>query len=189
MALQQTLILIKHDGILRGLIGKIIQRFENLGLKMVGLKMVQADNLLAEKHYKLTDEWAKSLFERTTNSYQEQGKDFRFKDAMTYATHVQNMLKVYLKEGPIVAIVFEGHHSIEIGRKIVGHTEPRQASPGTIRGDFMHDSYAIADGKNRPIRNLIHASGTPKEAEREIPLWFTLEELHSYSKELDKHHN
>ena len=89
------------------------------------------------------------------------------------------MNRNFLKEGPVVAIVFEGHHSVELGRKLVGATEPRQSPPGTIRGDFMLDSYKTADRKSRSLRNLIHASGTSKEAEREIDLWFKENELYS----------
>jgi nucleoside-diphosphate kinase len=186
--IERTLILVKHDGVLRGLVGEIIRRFENIGLKIVGLKMVWADQKMAQNHYVVTDEWANDVFNKAKSAAEKSNRDFPYNDAKVYASNIQKKNTDFLTEGPVVAIVFEGHHSVELGRKIVGSTEPRQALPGTIRGDFMHDSYKVADGKERSVRNLVHASGTLEEAFREIPLWFSDKELHSYKKELDKHH-
>ena len=107
---------------------------------------------------------------------------------MTFGALIQQWNVNFLREGPVVALVTEGPHAIEIIRKLVGTTEPRQASPGTIRGDFaMIESYAVANTKQRVLRNLVHASDSAETAAREIALWFTKEELYSYSKELDKH--
>ena len=189
MSIEQTLIVVKHDGVLRGLVGEIIKRFENIGLKIVGMKMVLASDKVANEHYIATDEWANAVFTKTKASFDSQGKVLPFKSAKQYGDYIQGMNKDFLKEGPVVAIVFEGAHAVELGRKLVGNTEPRQALPGTIRGDFMHDSYSLANAKERSVRNLIHSSGTIDEAKREIALWFDKKEISSYTKELDKHHS
>lgn len=188
MTIERSLVLIKHDGVSRSLIGKIISRLEDLGLKITAMKMVWADESLAEKHYKLDEEWANKMFERTKKTKESLGQDFPFKDAMTYGKRIQSQNINFLREGPVVAIVLEGPHAIELIRKTVGATEPRQATPGTIRADFAGiESYQLADAKGRVLRNLIHASDSPSNAEHEISLWFDKSEVHSYSKDLDKH--
>jgi nucleoside-diphosphate kinase len=185
---EKTLLLIKHDGVARGLIGKIVERLEQAGFKISGLKMVWADDHLAENHYPLEEEWAKKLFERTKKTKEEKGESFEYKDHMEFGSKIMNMNKAFLKEGPVVAIVAQGPAAIEITRKMLGHTEPRQALPGTIRGDFASvESYKLADDKQRSLRNLVHGSDSTENAEREIALWFSKEELHDYSKDLDKH--
>lgn len=186
--IERTLILVKHDGVLRSLVGEIVKRFENIGLKIVGMKMIWADKKMAQNHYVVTDEWANDVYTKAKSAAEKSGRNFPYSDAKKYASNIQKNNTDFLTEGPVVAIVLEGHHSVELGRKLVGSTEPRQATPGTIRGDFMHDSYKVADGKGRSVRNLVHASGTPEEANREIPLWFENKELHSYKKSLDEHH-
>jgi len=186
---ERTLIIIKHDGVTRGLVGEVVRRFENVGLKIVGMKMVWADENTANNHYVATDEWAMGVFNKAKNGFEDAGKSFPFLSHVEYGDYIQKMNRDYLMEGPVVAIVFEGHHSVELGRKIVGSTEPRTSLPGTIRGDLMLDSYEVANANKRSIRNLIHASGTPDEANREISLWFKNDELHSYLREhFEKHH-
>lgn len=184
--IERTLILIKHDGVLKGLVGEIFKRFERTGLKIVGLKMIHADDRLANKHYIVTEEWAKALAEKTKKSYAEKGIELK-ETPHQIATRVQKMNTTFLREGPVIAIVWEGPHAVELGRKLVGSTEPRQAPPGTIRGDFSVDSYMISDKKGRAVRNLVHASGTTVEADREIALWFTPAEVHSYKGPHDHH--
>lgn len=188
MAQERTLVVIKPDGVVRSLMGEIITRFEKIGLKIVGMKMVWADEALAKKHYKLDENWAKNVYEKTKKTREAEGQPFPYKDHMEYGGMIQGWNINFLIEGPIVAIVLEGPHAIEIVRKMVGTTEPRQANPGTIRGDYaMVESYALANDKERVLRNLIHASDSPETANHEIALWFKKEELHSYTKELDKH--
>ncbi len=102
------------------------------------------------------------------------------------AKRIQQYNKEFLKEGPVVALVLEGNHAIELIRKLVGTTETRQATPGTIRGDFGYDSYMVADDEKRTVRNLIHASSSVSEANREITLWFTTEEIYNYAHRKDK---
>ena len=160
--IEKTLVLLKTDAVERGLIGKIIERFENAGLKIIGMKMQWIDVDFAKKHY-------------TEDIAERRGE------------HVREWLLQYITEGPVVAMVIEGLHAIETVRKIVGPTEPRTAAPGTIRGDFALHSYDFADDKKVSIRNLIHASGDKKDADYEIKLWFKSEELHSYETVHEKH--
>jgi nucleoside-diphosphate kinase len=156
--IERTLVLIKPDGVKRGLIGELVRRFEQRGLKLIGMKMIQIDSDFSKKHY---------------------------------SNHIQKpfykYLEDYITSGPVVAMVIEGVHAVEIVRKIVGPTEPKAAIPGTIRGDYAHISRTYADGKNKPIINLIHASGTKEEAETEIAIWFKKEELCSYKRTDEEH--
>jgi nucleoside-diphosphate kinase len=158
--IEKTFVAIKPDGVARGLIGEIISRFEKSGLKIVAMKMQWLNKEFAEKHY--TEDISKRRGEK-----------------------VRNLLLDYIVEGPIMAIVLEGVHAIEIVRKIVGETEPKSSQPGTIRGDYCHVSYDYADKKEIAVKNLIHASGNKEDAEYEINLWFSKEELHTYEHSLD----
>ncbi len=186
--MEKTLVLLKHDSVSRGLIGKIITRFEETGLKMVALKMIWPDEHLAKNHYFLDESWAQNVFDKTKASYEKDSKPFPYKSAMELGSQIQNWNMNFLQEGPVIAMVIEGPHSIEIVRKMVGSTEPKSSPPGTIRGDFaMVESYSIADKNGRVLRNLIHASDSQQSSEREIALWFNADEIHSYKKDLDKH--
>ena len=187
MVKEKTLIVVKHDGVLRGLVGDILSRFERVGLKIIAMKMIWADENIADKHYHVSEEWAKSVFDKTKTAYEKERKKFPFTDHKKYGQMIKDWNKNFLREGPVVAAVVEGPHAIELVRKMVGHTEPRQAQPGTIRGDYSYDSYALGDLKQRPTRNLIHASGTKDEAAREIALWFTQKEVYNYPTQHDKH--
>jgi len=188
MIIEKTLVLLKPDTIQRSLVGKIISRFEDIGLKIVGMKMIWADEKQALNHYPLDEEWAKNVFEKTKKAYDKEGKKLDYKGHIEMGKTIQNWLTNFLSECPIITLIIEGPHAIELVRKIVGSTEPRQANPGTIRGDFASiESYSLADDKKRVLRNLIHASDTLENAQREIKVWFKDEEIHSYKKELDKH--
>lgn len=155
MTIERTLILIKPEGVQRHLAGKIITRFEDAGLKIIGMKQVWVDKEFAKKHY-------------TEDITERRGEK------------VRTMLLDYITEGPVIAICLEGINSIENVRKIVGGTEPKTASPGTIRGDFAHVSFAHANSNGLPVKNLIHASSNEKDAKHEVALWFKDSELHSY---------
>ena len=156
--IQRTLVLIKPDGVQRALIGECIRRFENAGLKLVGMKLVNPSEDFTKKHYAMH-------------------KEHKFYD---------NIIK-YISNKLVVAIVLEGSSAVEVVRKIVGTTEPKTALPGTIRGDLCHQSYTLGNTKGHAAYNLVHASGTPEEAEQEINLWFTNEELHTYARADDEH--
>jgi len=177
--MERTFIAVKHDGVLRGLVGEVIKRFEQKGLKIAGMKMIHADREKAGEHYKLTEAWIEKLGENTRKAYEKQGEKLDETNE-EIAKRVQGWLIDYLTEGPIVAICFEGYHAIEIGRKIVGHAEARQAPPGTIRGDYTVESYQMADTLKRPLRNIMHASGNKEEADNEVSIWFTDDELFDY---------
>ncbi len=188
MVIEQTLVLLKPDAVGRNLIGKIISRFEDAGFKIAGMKMVWASEEHAGKHYQLDEEWARKLYERTRAAYEKEGKKLDYKDHLHIGNEMRERNMRFLQESPVVALVIEGPHAVELVRKMLGHTEPRQALPGTIRGDFATvDSYLLADAKRRPTRNLVHASDSVENAKREIGLWFNPEEVHDYKKDLDKH--
>jgi len=162
MDLERTLVLIKPDGVERGIVGQIVTRFEQAGLKIVGLKLAMVDEEFAKKHY--TEDIAK-----------RRGENVR-----------KNMVDM-LSSGPVVAMVLEGIEAIALVRKMVGSTEPKAAEPGTIRGDFAHVSYAYSDAKNIGVKNVIHASSSAEDAKGETNLWFAETELHSYASVHDKH--
>lgn len=156
--IQQTLVLLKPDAVERGLMGQIIQRFENAGLKIVGMKMVWMDHVFSQKHY-----------------------------AAHVQKAFYKSLEEFMTSGPIVAMAVEGIEAVEIVRKMTGATEPKTAHPGTIRADFSHHSYGYADAKGIAIKNLIHASGDLEDAKKEVALWFKNEELHKYNCVHEKH--
>lgn len=178
--MEQTLVLIKPDGVQRGLVGEIFGRFERAGLKIVALKMVHASNEDVDQHYALTEEWMKGVYDKAKSKYDALGQPFPFADHNTYGMEIKRGLVEFLKSAPVIAMVLEGEQAVPLVRKLVGSTEPASAPAGTIRGDLALDSYALSNSQNRPIRNLIHASGTAEEAQREIPVWFTDTELHKY---------
>lgn len=179
--IEKTFIAVKHDGVQRGLIGEIIRRFEQRGLRLAAIKMVQADEKLAAKHYPMTDEWVKNTAAVTRKAWAAKGVELKESDE-EICKKINSWLKDYITEGPIVAMVWEGAHAIEIGRKIVGTASAKNSPPGTIRGDFTTDSYEIADRLQRPVRNLVHASGTKAEAENEVSLWFGKDEIFDYER-------
>lgn len=153
MVVERTLVLIKPDGVQRSITGEVITRFERVGLKIVGMKMVWADKKFAEEHYE--EHKSKPFFKGLTE---------------------------FIRSGPVVAMVVEGLHAPELVKKMVGATEPRTSAPGTIRGDYSHHSYAYTDKKGKSIANIIHASADSKDAKREIALWFDKKEIHSYKR-------
>ncbi len=152
--IQKTLVLLKPDCVQRQLCGEILQRFERTGFKIVGMKMLhKGEDHYAKHYYDVAERHGQEIFKKNLK-------------AMT--------------AGPVIAMVLEGEDSIECVRKMVGSTEPKSALPGTIRGDYSHQNYAAADRAGMGIKNLIHASANPKDAEYEIGLWFSDDEMHSY---------
>jgi len=185
MNIQQSLVLIKPDGVVRGHIGDIISRFERVGLKITAMKMILPKVDEADRHYALTEEWMQGVFDKASKKYKEEGKEFPFPDYKAYGMSIKNGLVDFLAAGPIIAMIIEGEGAVPLIRKIVGSTEPASAPAGTIRGDYSPDTYALANEQNRPIRNLVHASGTPEEAQNEIKVWFTEGEMHHYEHVLE----
>ena len=182
--IEQTLVLVKPDGVQRGLVGEIISRFEKAGLKIVGLKLVKVDAELAKKHY--TDSLIPIVGGKTKKDWDAYGVKYT-ESAEEIGKMIVDATRKFLQESPVVAMVLEGLHTIEVVRKLVGPTGPKDAPPGTIRGDFSHLSLGYASMKKKGAANLIHASGTVDEAKKEIELWFKKNELHSYQTVHDKH--
>ncbi len=177
---ERTLVIIKPDGIQRSLIGEIVARYERIGLKLVALKMLVPTQEMVEKHYTLDPNWRKSNGEKTIKGYKDKGLTPPSEDPMEISGRTLQNLKKYLTSGPVILMVWEGAHAVLIVRKVTGTTEPLISDVGTIRGDFVLDSYQMADQDKRSVRNLIHASGSPEEAEDEIAHWFSKQELISY---------
>ncbi len=183
--MERTLVLLKPDAVQRGLVGEIVSRFEKAGLKLVATKMVWPDRELAEKHYpKSRQEFIKGMGHKTLENHEEEGQNvsviFGTGDPHAIGLQLQKWLVDFLVSGPVIAIVLEGINAIKLARDIAGHTIPAKAEQGTIRGDYSDDSAIKANAEKRSIKNLVHASGSQEEANLEIDLWFSKEELHSY---------
>jgi nucleoside-diphosphate kinase len=180
---ERTLVLIKPDGIQRSLIGEIICRYERVGLKLVALKMLIPTEEHAIKHYYEIggDAWLEEVGRKARAAYEKKGKTSPYKTNMDNGKAVLAANAKYLSSGPVVAMIWQGSQAVELVRKITGGTEPLTSDIGTIRGDFTLDSYAMADVDQRSVRNLIHASGTIDEAEKEIKIWFKDEEVLKYN--------
>ena len=188
MKTEKTLVIIKPDGIQRSLIGEIIKRYERVGLKLIGVKMMIPTEEQATKHYYDVggDEWIEEVGRKASAAYEKKGEKSPYK---TYSENGWAILKAnakYLSAGPVIAMIWQGANAIELVRKITGATAPLLADVGTIRGDFTLDSYALADTDQRSIRNLIHASGEVDEAKKEIKIWFKENEILSYTHIQDK---
>lgn len=179
---ERTLVVIKPDGVVRGLMGEVIGRFERIGLKVVAMKMLVPTEEHVEAHYTLDPQWRVVTGQKTIKSYADKGLKHPDGDDPVVVTGViLKKLKKYMTSGPVLAMVIEGAHSVAIVRKLVGSTEPLSSDVGTIRGDFVLDSYTMSNTDKRAVRNVVHASGSVEEAEKEIPHWFKKEEIVNYT--------
>ena len=181
---ERTLFMVKPDGVKRGLVGECFRRIENAGLKITAMKMVFPSRTQAERHYpneKDDIDWFKTVAKKGREGYEKRGLKFPFDD-MEYARNIKKWLVDYLVSGPIVVSVIEGPNAIEMVRKIAGATEPGQAGVGTIRGDLSVDNYQLANSLERPLKNIVHASSSKKDAEKEINVWFDEEEIINYKR-------
>lgn len=178
---ERTLVIIKPDGIQRNLVGEIISRFERTGLKLNATKMIVPTEELVEKHYTLDPDWLRIAEEKSIKSAKEKGNPVLSEIPLEVGNMVLNSLKKYLTCGPVMAMVWEGVHAVSIVRKLTGSTEPLSSDVGTIRGDFVIDSYQLSNHDGRAVRNLIHSSGSVKEANDEIKHWFNEEDLIEYT--------
>lgn len=183
---EKTVMLIKPDGVKRGLIGECIRRVEQRGLKVIALKMVMASKDQARKHYPGTDAWLIGMGQKTIEAYVKYNKDPLKELGTDDPLKIGNMIYDWnvdlFTSGPVVAILISGVHAIDMVRKIVGKTIPAFAEMGTIRGDYSVDSPTLSNEGKRAIRNIVHASGDPIEATHEITHWFTKEEIYEYSR-------
>lgn len=177
---EKTFVMIKPDGVQRSLMGEVVRRFERVGLKLVAVKMVVPSEEHVEKHYTLDPEWRRVTGEKSIESYKKKGEKPPSDDPLEITKVILKNLKKYITSGPVVAMVWQGAHSVELVRKLVGGTEPLSSDVGTIRGDYVMDSYQISDADNRAVRNIIHASGSVEEAEKEIEHWFSDGEIINY---------
>lgn len=179
MTKEQTLVIIKPDGVQRSLMGDIMTRLERTGLKFVAVKFLlpQADQCW--KHYNKDEEWFLKKGTRVTEDRKAHGMPIE-KEVLEYGKDIIKSNVDFFTSGPVLAFVIEGNQSVAIVKKLVGGTEPATSDVGTIRGDLTVDSYALSSLDNRAVRNLIHCSDSPEEAQREIPLWFEQKELVSY---------
>lgn len=177
---ERTLVIIKPDGIQRALIGEVISRYERIGLKLVGVKMMVPTKELIEKHYTLDPEWRVKTGLKTIKGYEDKGLIPPETDPLKITARILKNLVNYMTKGPVVVMVWQGAHAVEIVRKITGGTEPLTSQVGTIRGDYVLDSYRMSDSDGRSVRNIVHASGSVKEAQDEISHWFNKEELFDY---------
>lgn len=183
---EKTLVLVKPDGVKRGLVGEVIKRIERRGLKVIALKMVWAGRDRAEKHLPTSEEWMERLGQKTLKTFAEYGIDALEAQGTADPKEIGKMVKgaliEYLTSGPVVVMVVQGIHAIDMVRKLAGHTLPVFAEMGTIRGDFSVDSPSVANVERRAIHNIMHASENPEEAANEIGLWFAKEEIHEYKR-------
>lgn len=176
---ERTLVILKPDAVQRGLVGEIIRRIENTGLKLVALKFVQASEEQLWQHYNKDDEWYSKKGQRTVEERQTAGLPVE-KEAIEYGKDIVRALVKFMSSGPVVPMVWEGNQAVGIVKKIVGSTEPLTSDGGTIRGDYTLDSYELSSIDSRAVRNLVHCSDPVTDAAREIPLWFKPEELCQY---------
>lgn len=177
---QQTLVIVKPDGVQRSLIGEVIKRYEQCGLKLVALKMLIPSYELALAHYSTDPEWAIKTGTKSIAAEHARNDTPWTEDPVEYAEKIRKTTTSFLSSGPIVAMVWQGMNAVGVVRKITGGTEPLSSAPGTIRGDYTIDSYSAADVDNRSVRNIIHSSGSVDEAKVEIPIWFKPEEILNY---------
>lgn len=177
---EKTFVIIKPDGVQRTLIGEIIGRYERIGLKLVALKMLIPSAEMARQHYTLDPEWIRKVGEKSIFSYKAKNMACSSEDPIVVGNKVLGRLVKFMTSGPVVTMVWQGAHAVQIVRKMTGGTEPLTSDMGTIRGDFVLDSYQIADIDDRSIRNVVHASGSVDEALKEIDLWFKPEEVLKY---------
>lgn len=163
----QTLIIIKPDGVEGGFTDEIIRRYKVAGLKVVKRKDWEKAPLdIIEKHYPMDPDYLRSIGEKTIAAGQV------VKSAEDQGRKVVGWLRNFITSGPIVVMVLEGEDAIKVARKFTGFTDPSTAEKGTIRGDLGTDTILKANMEQRPVYNLIHASGNEQEAKKEISLWF-----------------
>lgn len=155
--IEKTLVIFKPHAVQRGIVGEILSRFEKVGLKIVGMKMIQPTREQYHYHY----ETIGTMISR-------------------YNEHIFETTLEMMQEAPVIALVLEGIEAVALVRKMTGTTEPKSSLPGTIRGDYSHMSYGHADGNDLGLHNIIHASGNQDEAKSEIRHWFSESDLFDY---------
>lgn len=176
---ERTFVAVKHDGVQRSLIGEVIKRIERTGLKIAAMKMFVPDRERAVMHYGKSDAWCEEKGNIMISGLKARGEE-PTKSALEYGREIVEAVISYITVGPIVGLVVEGAHAVEVVKKLAGPTEPAKSDVGTIRGDFNIDSYLTANLDGRAVRNIVHCTDKPEEAEREINIWFKPDELINY---------
>jgi len=176
---ERTFVIVKPDGVQRSLVGEIIRRFENTGLKLVGMKMTMLPEEKLWKHYDKDDEWFLKKGTNIVKNREDAGLPIE-KEALEYGKDIIRALVKYMTAGPVVMLAIEGNQAVAVVKKLVGETEPATSDVGTIRGDLTIDSYAICSVDDRAVRNLIHCSDEMENANKELAMWFPEEDLISY---------
>ena len=183
---EKTFLIIKPDGVKRGLVGEILKRIERADLKIVALRMFQPTREQIDNHYPKNKEWIERLGEKTKKTYEKYGydliKEMGTDDSMKIGQDVRKWLVDYMCSAPLVKMVIQGSHAVDLVRKMAGNTMPALAEMGTIRGDFSADSAAAANRDKRAVQNIVHASETLEEAEHEITHWFKNDEICFYKR-------
>lgn len=176
---ERTLVILKPDAIQRSLVGTVLSRIENTGLKFVAMKFLLPEADQCWKHYNKDEAWFLKKGNRIVDDRKAQNLPIE-KEALEYGKDIIKSNVDFFTSGPVLAFVVEGNQSVAIVKKLVGGTEPTTSDVGTIRGDFTVDSYALSSIDNRAVRNLVHCSDSPEEAEREIPIWFNEKDILNY---------
>ena len=187
---EKTLIIIKPDAAKRGLVGKIIETFENVGLKLMAGKMLRPDKEVIKNHYPGTVEWIKEMGEKTLISFKQSGSNvmetFKTEDPNKLGQFVYERLIKYWMEGPIIVMVWQGANAITVARKLRGHTIPALADPGTLHASFSFDSSPLSASQDRVVKTFVHVSGSTDEAKREIDYWFGKLDFKEYKRDIDE---
>lgn len=175
--MERTLVILKPDTVQRAIVGEIITRFERVGLKIIGMKMMVPDMELLKKHY--PDSLVPIVGNKTKEDWDNYGVEYS-ESIEEIGEMIVDATRKFMQEAPVVAFVLEGGHAVEVVRKMVGKTGPKDSAPGTIRGDYAHLSLGRSSLKKKGAANILHASGSVSEAKQEIDMWFSASELFSY---------
>lgn len=176
---ERTLVILKPDAVQRSLMGEIINRFERAGLKFTAMKMLVPTEGQLMTHYNKDEAWFLKKGNRIVEDLKTHGLPVT-KEPIEYGKEIITTIVHFMTAAPVVAMILEGNQAVAVVTKLVGTTEPSTADVGTIRGDYTLDSYGHSSFENRAVRNLVHCSESPEEAEREIKVWFTDEEIMNY---------
>ena len=189
MAVEKTFVMVKPEAVMRGLVGNVLGRFERAGLKIVAMKLKKAAPEEVNGFYPSDEVWLGKVGDKTLKRSKDLGIDvtkrFGTSDNVTIGKEIKKWLVDFISSSPVVLIVLEGNNAIEKVRKMAGYTDPIDADPGSIRADFAQESIDWANFDARAVYNVIHASGEPEEAEREINHWFTKDEIFKYDNAFD----
>ena len=181
---EYTVVLLKPDAVMRGIVGEILMRFERVGLKIRAAKLIWVDAEYVGKHYRDDKEYCKAVGKGTLKNYKKHGidpkEDLGSNDPLKIGKMIRKWNMDYLTTGPVFALLLEGPGAISLVRKMVGVLFPFDSLPGTIRGDYAIDSFETANLSKRSAQNIIHASGNEKEASFERKLWFKKSEIYFY---------